>query len=128
MSGLSRPRRPVLLVLAAVLCLTATSSAQGDRGTVPAKIFVSEKLPAFHGALHSRSRFCSGRRHLLVFRPHPGADSLVARGRTHPDGTWKVALGQKLQVGRYYVVAPPRLDPRHDIRCSAARSKSIPVE
>lgn len=104
----------------------ATATAAPTK-VFPTRIFVSEKFPALHGALHSRSRFCTARRRLLVYRARRGPDRLVGRGWSHRSGTWKVSLGKKLGRGHYYVIAPARASGSLHIRCPAARSKSIPV-
>jgi hypothetical protein len=115
-----------LAAFAALLC-AAPSGAASVR-VVPTRIFVSEKYPAVHGALHSRSRFCSARRRLLVYRARRGADKLVGRGWSHRSGTWRVSLGEKLGRGHYYVIATGRVSHSLGIRCPRAHSKSIPVE
>lgn len=115
-------------MLVVVFLSGASVAAAAGWRTYPTRIFVSEKFPALHGALHSRSRVCTARRRLLVYRPRPGSDRLVGRGWSRRSGTWRVPLGQKLEEGHYYVIAPARSDTRFDIRCPAARSKSIPVE
>jgi hypothetical protein len=116
---------PAVVVL---LLLTAAPAAARGWRTDPTRIFVSEKFPALHGALHSRSRVCVARRRLIVYRPRPGADRVVGRGWSRRSGTWRVPLGKKLEEGHYYVVALARADQRSRVRCPAARSKSIPVE
>jgi hypothetical protein len=124
-------RRPLSFFATTFLCvaaLVAPMSAAAAVKVFPTRIFVSEKFPAVHGALHSGSRFCAARRHLLVYRSRPGADPLVGRGWSHRSGAWKVPLGEKLERGHYYVVAPARSSGDLQIRCPAARSKSIPVE
>ncbi|HEX4731964.1 MAG TPA: hypothetical protein VH299_11900 [Solirubrobacterales bacterium] len=117
---------PVIFI--GLFIATAPAGAANAWKTFPTRIFVSEKFPALHGALHSRSRVCLARRRLLVYRPRPGADTVVGRGWSRRSGTWRVPLGKKLEEGHYYVIAPARADPRSRVRCPAARSKSIPVE
>jgi len=126
------PRHSALLRSLAVAllaaCVLAAPAAASRKRVVPTRIYVSEKFPALHGALHSHSRFCSARRRLLVYRARRGPDRLVGRGWSHRGGAWKVSLGKKLGRGHYYVVAPARASGRLGIRCSMARSKSIPVQ
>jgi hypothetical protein len=116
------------VILVGLLLGAVPAVASKSWKTFPTRIFVSEKFPALHGALHSRSRVCLARRRLLVYRPRPGADTVVGRGWSRRSGTWRVPLGKKLEEGHYYVIAPARADPRSRVRCPAARSKSIPVE
>lgn len=128
MRPVRRPLALALLVLAATLLACPPAGARPDRvRTVSTRIFVSEKYPAFHGALRSHSAYCYARRRLLVYRARRGPDKLVARGWSHRSGAWKVSLGEKLGRGHYYVVAPRRGSGSFGIRCRLARSKSIPV-
>jgi hypothetical protein len=120
--------RAIPAILLALLLLVAPAAAAPALKTLPTRIFVSEKFPAIHGALHSRSRVCVARRRLVVYRPGPGADRVVGRGWSRRNGTWRVPLGEKLEEGHYYVVARERTDRAAGVRCPAARSKSIPVE
>lgn len=120
--------RAILAALVALLLVAAPVAAAPAWRSFPTRIFVSEKFPALHGTLHSRSRVCTARRRLLIYRPRPGSDRLIGRGWSHRSGTWRVPLGTKLEEGHYYVVVPARTDRDAAIRCPAARSKSIPVE
>jgi hypothetical protein len=116
------------LVALFALLLAAPAAAAPTLRDAPTRIFVSEKFPALHGALHSSSRVCTARRRLLVYRPGPGGDRVVGRGFSRRNGTWRVPLGEKLEQGHYYVVATARIDRGAGVRCPAARSKSVPVE
>jgi hypothetical protein len=123
---LARRSLALLVGMAAfALSLAATAVSAPRVRDVSTHIVVSEKYPALHGALHSRSRFCSARRRLLVYRARRGPDRLVGRGWSHRSGAWKVSLGKKLGPGHYYVVAPQRASSA--VRCLRARSKSVPV-
>jgi hypothetical protein len=115
-----------LAILLALLVSPATFAAPRWRA-YPTEIFVSEKFPALHGALHSGSRFCASRRRLLVYGARSGGGRLLAHGWSHRSGAWRVPLGKKLAQGHYYVIAPMRSSATLRIRCPAARSKSIPV-
>jgi hypothetical protein len=123
--------RRISLVLLAALVVAAgafgTTFAAGAT-TYSAKIFVSEKFPAFHGAIHSRSAFCEAKRPVLVYRVRPGKDLLVGHRRSHGDGTWKVPLGKKLGSGAYLIEAPLYGSASLGIKCPAARSKIVPVD
>jgi hypothetical protein len=116
-----------LLVLTAALLAFAAASAAGDT-TYSAKIFVSEKFPALHGAIHSRSAFCVAKRPVLVYRVRPGKDKLVGHRRSHGNGTWKVPLGKKLGPGAYLVEAPLFGSAALGIKCLPVKSKIVPVE
>ena len=105
----------------------STLASGSEWHSIPTRIFVSEKFPALHGALHSRSRFCSSRRRLLVYRVHGHRPAPVGRGFSHRGGTWKVSLGKKLNPGHYYVIAAARRSARFRISCPRARSKRVPV-
>ncbi len=118
----------VLLATAAVgLSAFGAVSAAGDT-TYSAKIFVSEKFPAFHGAIHSQSDFCIAKRPVLVYRVRSGKDLLVGHRRSHGDGTWKVPLGKKLGSGAYLIEAPLYGSASLGITCTAVRSKIVPVD
>ena len=117
----------LLLALASALIAIGAASAAGD-STYSAKIFVSEKFPAFHGALHSQSAFCVAKRPVLVYRVRPGKDLLVGHRRSHGDGTWKVPLGKKLASGAYQVEAPLYGSASLGIKCLPVRSKIVPVD
>jgi hypothetical protein len=117
----------LLLALASALIALGAASAAGD-STYSAKIFVSEKFPAFHGALHSQSAFCVAKRPVLVYRVRPGKDLLVGHRRSHGDGTWKVPLGKKLGSGAYLVEAPLFGSASLGIKCLPVRSKIVPVD
>lgn len=116
----------LLLTLAAALLTVGAASAVGD-ATYSARIFVSEKFPAFHGAIHSKSAFCVAKRPVLVFRVRPGNDKRLGHRRSHGDGTWKVPLGKKLSSGDYYVEAPQYGSASLGITCLRVRSKIVPV-
>ncbi len=116
-----------LLALIAALAALGAVAAAGDT-TYSAKIFVSEKFPAFHGAIHSPSSFCVARRPVLVFRIRPGKDRLLGHRRSHGDGTWKVPLGKKLSSGAYLVEAPLYGSASLGIKCLPVRSKIVPVD
>jgi hypothetical protein len=117
----------LLLALASALIAIGAASAAGD-STYSAKIFVSEKFPAFHGALHSQSAFCVAKRPVLVYRVRPGKDLLVGHRRSHGDGTWKVPLGKKLGSGAYLVEAPLFGSASLGIKCLPVRSKIVSVD
>jgi hypothetical protein len=117
----------LLLALCAALLAVGAASAAG-KATYSARIFVSEKFPAFHGAIHSRSAFCVARRPVLVYRVRPGKDLLVGHRRSHGDGTWKVPLGTKLGSGAYVIEAPTYGSAALGITCTAVRSKIVPVD
>jgi hypothetical protein len=127
--GLGRRRSLVLLLTlgAALLAIGAVSSSAAGEATYSARIFVSEKFPAFHGAIHSKSAFCVAKRPLLVFRVRPGDDKRLGHRRSNGDGTWKVPLGKKLSSGDYYVEAPRYGSASLGITCLRARSKIVPV-
>ena len=128
---ISRPRylRLLLLSLTVAIVVAVPAIAQAPWKTYPTKVFVSEKFPALHGALHSPSRACVARRRLIVYRSlAAGRDQLVGRGFSHRRGAWRVSLGEKLERGHYYVVVPAHSNSRFRIRCPGAVSKSIPVE
>jgi hypothetical protein len=116
-----------LLVLTAAFAAFGAVAAVGD-ATYSAKIFVSEKFPAFHGAIHSSSAFCVAKRPVLVFRVRPGKDRLVGHRRSHGDGTWKVPIGKKLSSGAYVIEAPQFGSAALGIKCLAVRSKIVPVD
>ena len=123
-------RRTSLLLLAALTVAAGAfgaASATGD-ATYSAKIFVSEKFPAFHGTIHSRSAFCEAKRPVLVYRVRPGKDLLVGHRRSHGDGTWKVPLGKKLGSGAYLIEAPLYGSASLGITCTAVHSKIVPVD
>jgi hypothetical protein len=123
---LARRALATLLGVAALALPLAGTAASAHRARpVSTRIVVSEEYPALHGVLHSRSRFCSARRRLLVYRARRGHDKLVGRGWSHRSGAWKVPLGKKLGRGHYYVIAPMRASAA--IRCLRAHSKSVPV-
>ena len=117
----------LLAALAVVVGAFGATAAAGD-ATYPARIFVSEKFPAFHGAIHSQSDFCVAKRPVLVYRVRPGKDLLVGHRRSHGDGTWKVPLGKKLGAGAYLVEAPLYGSASLGITCTAVRSKIVPVD
>jgi hypothetical protein len=116
-----------LLALASAFVALGAVAAAGDT-TYSAKIFVSEKFPAFHGAIHSSSAFCVAKRPVLVFRVRPGKDRLLGHRRSHGDGTWKVPLGKKLSSGAYLIEAPLYGSASLGITCTAVRSKIVPVD
>jgi hypothetical protein len=116
-----------LLLLAVAFLVSAAAPAAGDT-TYSAKIFVSEKFPALHGAIHSRSAFCVAKRPVLVYRVRSGKDKLVGHRRSHGDGTWKVPLGKKLGPGSYLVEAPLFGSAALGIKCLPVKSKIVPVE
>jgi hypothetical protein len=122
-------RRALISLLALAFALPAfgVATAAGDT-TYSAKIFVSEKFPALHGAIHSPSDFCVAKRPVLVYRVRPGKDLLVGHRRSHGDGTWKVPLGKKLGSGAYLVEAPLYGSASLGITCTAVRSKIVPVD
>jgi hypothetical protein len=117
----------LLLVLVSAPLVFGAASAAAD-STYSAKIFVSEKFPAFHGALHSQSAFCVAKRPVLVYRVRPGKDLLVGHRRSHGDGTWKVPLGKKLGSGAYLIEAPLFGSASLGIKCLPVRSKLVPVD
>jgi hypothetical protein len=119
-----------VLAFAAALLAFGVAGAPGAAGdtTYSAKIFVSEKFPAFHGAIHSQSDFCVAKRPVLVYRVRPGKDLLVGHRRSHGDGTWKVPLGKKLGSGAYLIEAPLYGSASLGITCTAVRSKIVPVD
>ncbi len=126
-------RRSLISTLAlAFLGLSAMTAAsvvaRTPSRTYSAKIFVSEKFPAFHGAIHSKSDFCVAKRPVLVYRVRPGKDLLVGHRRSHGDGTWKVPLGKKLGSGAYLIEAPLFGSASLGITCTAVRSKTVPVD
>ncbi len=122
-----RPSLVLLLALTATLGALGVASAVGD-ATFSAKIFVSEKFPAFHGAIHSRSAFCEAKRPLLVYRARPGVDLLLGHRRSHGNGSWKVPIGEKLTSGSFYIEAPPFGSAALGIKCLPTRSKIVPVD
>jgi hypothetical protein len=123
-------RRTSLAPLAALLvALGAFGTASAAAGTTySARIFVSEKFPALHGAIHSHSAFCEAQRPVLVYRVRPGRDKLVGHRRSHGNGTWKVPLGKKLGPGSYLVEAPLFGSAALGIKCLPVKSKIVPVE
>jgi hypothetical protein len=116
-----------LLAITAALLSVGAASAAGKR-SYSARIVVSEKFPAFHGAIHSRSAFCVAKRPILVYRVRPGKDLLVGHRRSQGNGTWKVPLGTKLGSGAYLIEAPTYSSAALGITCSAVRSKTVPVD
>ncbi len=127
---MSARRRALVLAVAlfAALLLAAPVAARTPTKTFTTKIFVSEKFPAFHGALHSKSSFCVAERPLKVYRLAHGRSVLLGHRRSNPDGTWKVPIGNKLVSGAYYVEAPLYGSAALGISCKPARSKIVPVD
>jgi hypothetical protein len=118
----------LVVSLVAVCSFTVAAAARMPTRTYSAKIFVSEKFPAFHGALHSASKFCVAQRPLRVYRRKGGRDILLGRGRSKGDGTWKVSIGRKLTSGEFFVEAPRYGSAALGINCERARSKIVPVD
>jgi hypothetical protein len=117
-----------LLAVIGALALAAGAEARTPAGTFPTKVFISEKFPAFHGKLHSKSAFCAAERPVRVYRAQPGKDKLMGRKRSKKDGTWRVSLGEKLTSGAYYAEAPVYGSAALGILCPAARSKLVTVD
>jgi hypothetical protein len=117
----------LLATLAVAVGAFGATAAAGD-ATYSARIFVSEKFPAFHGAIHSHSAFCEAKRPILVYRVRPGKDLLVGHRRSNGDGTWKVPLGKKLGSGAYLIEAPLYGSASLGITCTAVHSKIVPVD
>jgi hypothetical protein len=126
-------RRSLLSILAIVLlgasALAVSAAAKMPTTTYSTHIVMSEKFPAFHGKLHSKSDFCVANRPVKVYREAlSGKDKLLGVKRSEEDGTWKVSIGNKLTSGAYYSEAPAYGSASLGISCKAARSQVATVD
>jgi hypothetical protein len=117
-----------LLAVIAALLPTAAAGAGEPTQTFAAKVFISEKYPAFHGRLHSESAFCAAERLVMVYRVQPGKDELLGHRRSKKDGIWQVSIGDQLTSGAFYAEAPLYGSAALGIACPAARSKTVTVD
>lgn len=123
--------RAALIGLLGVVCAlapAASADAKPATGTFAAKVSISERYPAFHGRLHSKSAFCAAERPVKVYRARPGKDQLLGHKRSKENGTWKVPIGEKLTSGAYYAEAPSYGSAALGIVCKPARSKTVTVD
>jgi hypothetical protein len=122
-------RSSLISLLALALAALAVGAAPAAaKTTFSAKVLVSEKYPAFHGAIRSKSAFCEAKRPIVVYRRRIGKkDKLLAHGRSFGDGTWKVSVGKKLSGGDFYVRLPGFGSAALGIMCSEELSKIVKV-
>ncbi len=123
-------RAALIAVLCAIgaLALAAEAGAREPTKTFATKIFISEKYPAFHGRLHSKSAFCAAERPVRVYRARPGTDQLLGHKRSERNGTWQISIGDQLTSGAYYAEAPVYGSAALGILCPPARSKLVTVD
>jgi hypothetical protein len=126
------PRSRRLLTLAAaaaaVLALVVPATAMTGPTSYATSIFMSQKFPAFHGRLHSKSDFCVANRPVKVYRERPGPDKLLGTDRSEDIGTWAVPIGNKLISGIYYTTASRYGSASLGIVCRPARSEVAVVD
>lgn len=85
----------VLLSAIGALALPATGAgAKEPMESFSTRVIISEKYPAFHGKLHSKSTFCAAERPVRVFRERSGNDEVLGRRRSDRDGTWQISIGE----------------------------------
>ncbi len=117
-----------LLGAIGVLAPAPGAGAEVPMGTFATKVTISEKYPAFHGRLNSKSAFCGSERPVFLYRERPGRDQLLGRRRSERDGTWQVSIGEKLTSGAYYAEARAYGSASLGIVCPPARSKLVTVD
>jgi hypothetical protein len=117
-----------LLGVLGALVLAAGAGAEEPVRSFATRVSISEKYPAFHGRLSSKSAFCGSERPVYLYRVRPGKDQLLERRRSERDGTWQVSIGERLTSGAYYAEARAYGSASLGIVCPPARSKIVTVD
>lgn len=109
----------LILALLAVAFAAGPAAAAKRAGTTVA---ISLKLPAFHGSLGS-TKACKSGRTVRLYRVKGGPDKLLKTATSNAKGKWttKIAKGEKIPAGSYYVKAVARGN------CKAGKSKTLRV-
>lgn len=91
---------------------------------------MSEKYPAFHGKVRSKSDFCIANRPVVLYRERRGAgavDIVLGETMSRSNGGWKIKVNN-LRSGVYYSFAPRYSSASLGITCRADRSKIAVVD
>jgi hypothetical protein len=110
------------VAILAGFALLVASSADARRPDVRLHIRQVSGEPAFRGHIETPHRACHVARRVRIYHELPESDPVVARTRTHRDGSWRVRLAhQRYRPATYYYarIAPKRVGER---RCIGAKS------
>ncbi len=86
---------------------------------------ISERVPAFNGAIRSSARACESGRRVQLIRKTSSGKRLIGRDRSSARGRWRIPA-DPLKPGAYYARAKPKR--AGSASCRAGRSDVVVIE